>query len=102
MTNSVVVGGVVVVPGSNAPGGLLGPYRYLLGTPRTVPAVHTAVPVPHSTPLPYENSALGSMSSIRSGQEVPGGSFPGSSYCMFGSSDPVARGCPGTSRVSVG
>ena len=80
--------------------------------------VHTAAPLPPGTPPSgvhhppsatavysvyggkKQCSGLNGPDSLRA--SVPSVLLPAPGYCMFGSSDPVARGSPGLSRASVG
>ena len=56
-------------PGSNAPGGLLGPYRCALDTRRPIRPDGPAGPHVYVTQTPYGNGALGSGASFYTGWE---------------------------------
>ena len=93
---------MVAPHGSNVLGGLLDPYRSVLGTPRPVPGSrHSTVPS-WSGPRPYGNGLLGSTGLVLSGQGATVAAKLLLCYCIFGSSHPVARASPGSSGPSVG
>ena len=85
----------MVPRGSNAPGGLLGSYRSVLGAPRPVSRTRYRTVPSWSGPRSYEKDALGSRRLFWSGQEGAGTAKLSLCSCIFGQYGPVARASPG-------
>ena len=88
--------------GSNAPGGLLGPYRCTQGTLRPLPGTLCSTGSSGHGAALRRNGALGSMALFPSGQRWGTEDIRPPGSCIFGSSSPVARGPTRASRTSVG